>query len=406
MVLTREQNELLMRVGPGTPAGELLRRYWHPVAIAGDLTEERPTKFVRLLGEDLILFKDKSGDVGLIQDHCAHRGASLLYGRVEERGIACAYHGWLYDAAGNCLECPAEPAGSKFHLTVKMRAYPVREFIGMHWAYLGPLPAPQIPHYDVWTRRDGRHRIEVHPVINCNWFQAMENSVDPAHLQILHQELINRGRTVPSTTRGYTDDIQSFDFYVIPHGIIKRRFYRNGVVDEHPLLFPTVLRVNNGTEIRVPIDDEHITIFEPIFEPSDDGDEVASHEIEVTYYPPFRDPPDAPHPYGRFRWNQVASQDAMAWETQGVLADREHERLATSDAGVVLLRNLTMEQIERVRQGQDPMGIERDPAHAMIDTKLAETIARMRARQVPTSRTDNAVAGQPASFVSRSTPVG
>jgi 5,5'-dehydrodivanillate O-demethylase len=405
MVLTREQNERLVRVGPGTPAGELLRRYWHPVAIARELTEEQPTKFVRILGEDLILFKDKSGGVGLIQDHCAHRGASLLYGRVEERGIACAYHGWLYDTKGDCLECPAEPAGSKFHLTVKMRAYPVREFIGMYWAYLGPLPAPEIPHYDVWTRRDGRHRIEVHPVINCNWFNAMENSVDPAHLQILHQELINRGRTVPSTTRGYTDDIQSFDFYVIPHGIIKRRFYRSGMVDEHPLLFPTVLRVNNGTEIRVPIDDEHITIFEPIFEPNDDGVEVLDHEITVTYYPPFRDPPDAPHPYGRFRWNQVASQDAMAWETQGALADREHERLATSDAGVVLLRELTLEQIERVRQGLDPIGIERDPAHAMIDTKLAETIAHMRARQVPTSRTDSSVAGQPASFVSRSTPV-
>jgi 5,5'-dehydrodivanillate O-demethylase len=320
---------------------------------------------------------------------------------VEERGIACAYHGWLYDAKGDCLECPAEPAGSKFHLTVKARAYPVKELLGMYWAYLGPLPAPEIPKYDVWARTDGRHRIEVHPIINCNWFQAMENSVDPAHLQILHQELINRSRTVPSTTRGYTDDIESFDFYVIPHGIIKRRFYRSGMVDEHPLLFPTVLRVNNGTEIRVPIDDEHITIFEPIFEPTDDGSEPTDRAIDVTYYQPFRDPPDQPHPYGRFRWSQVASQDAMAWETQGALADRENERLATTDRGVTLLRELTVEQIKRVQEGLDPLGIERDPNHPMIDTKLNEAIAHMRARQMPTSRTDYSVIGQPADFVSR-----
>src|SRR5436190_20963550 len=227
MTLTREENERLTRVGPGTPAGELFRRYWHPVAIAREVTDEKPTHFVRILGEDLVLFKDKSGGVGLIQDHCAHRGASLMYGRVEERGISCAYHGWLYDTAGDCLETPAEPADSRFYLTVKMRAYPVRTFIGMYWAYLGPLPAPEIPRYDVWARQDGTRHIMVHPMIDCNWLQAAENSVDPAHLQILHQEITGGSRTPPSTTRGYTDDIESFDFYVFPHGIIKKRIYRN-----------------------------------------------------------------------------------------------------------------------------------------------------------------------------------
>ena len=111
--------------------GELLRRYWLPIAAAQELTEDSPTKFVRVLGEDLVLFKDKSGNLGLIQDHCPHRGASLLYGRVEERGIACAYHGWLYDTQGNCLETPAEPADSKFYLTVKATAYPVQQFLGL-----------------------------------------------------------------------------------------------------------------------------------------------------------------------------------------------------------------------------------------------------------------------------------
>jgi phenylpropionate dioxygenase-like ring-hydroxylating dioxygenase large terminal subunit len=154
-MLTREENELLTRVGAGTPAGELLRRYWHPVAVARELTEENPTKFVRILGEDLTLFRDNKGRVGLLADRCAHRGASLAYGRVEERGLACAYHGWLYDVDGNCLECPAEPVGSKFHLTVKQKAYPVKRYFGFYWAYMGPAPAPLIPKFDIWARKDG-----------------------------------------------------------------------------------------------------------------------------------------------------------------------------------------------------------------------------------------------------------
>ena len=380
-MLTIEENELLTRVGQGTPAGELLRRYWHPVAVLQELTSDNPTRFVRLLGEDLVLFKDRGGRVGLLADHCSHRGASLLYGRVEERGIACAYHGWLYDTAGDCLECPAEPADSRFHVTVKHRAYPVQTFMGMYWAYLGPAPAPVIPRYDVWARTDGTRHIQVHPLIDCNWFQATENSVDPAHLQILHQEITGRGRTAPSTTRGFTDDIERFDFYVFPHGIIKRRQYKTGVVDEHPLLFPTVLRVNNSTEIRVPIDDTHMTIFEPYFLPSDDGSAVEQpDELPVGYIAPFKDPPDALHPFTRFRWDQVPAQDAWAWETQGPIADREHERLATSDRGVVLLREVMKEQIERVQRGLDPLGVIRDPDHELIDTRLGETLELMRRR--------------------------
>ena len=197
-MLTAEENALLTRIGPGAPAGDLLRRYWFPCAVARELTDESPTKFVRLLGEDLVLFKDKSGKVGLIADHCAHRSASLLYGRVEERGIACAYHGWLYDTKGNCLETPAEPADSHFYLTVRIKAYPVQEFVGLYWAYLGPEPAPVIPRYDIWVREDGRRRIYVHPQLDCNWLQPMENSVDPAHSRVLHADAgVRSGRSAP-----------------------------------------------------------------------------------------------------------------------------------------------------------------------------------------------------------------
>ena len=207
-MLTAEENEMLTRVGPGTPAGELLRRYWHPVAIAADLTPDSPTKFVRILSEDLVLFQTTKGEVGLLHDRCSHRGASLSYGRVEERGIACAYHGWLYDTKGNCLETPAEPAESNFCRTVKHKAYPVQKLAGLYWAYLGPEPAPVIPKYDVWARTDGWHWLRALPQLDCNWLQAMENSVDTAHLHILHQELVTDGFKVESTTRGTIDNLE------------------------------------------------------------------------------------------------------------------------------------------------------------------------------------------------------
>ncbi len=371
-MLTEEENALLTQVGPGTPAGELLRRYWMPVAPVQDLTEEQPTKFVRILGEDLVLFKDTSGNVGLLQDHCAHRGASLLYGRVEERGIACAYHGWLYDTQGSCLECPAEPAGSRFHLTVKMRAYPVQRFLSLYWAYLGPLPAPIIPKYDVWMRKDGHRRI-VYRRIDCNWLQAMENSVDPAHLQILHQRTgSNTSSDIKSTTSGHTDDVAELNFYETPYGIMKRRVYRNGLLDEHPVIFPNILR-HQGTQIRVPIDDTHFMHYTLSFTPTPDWQEIDEEPVVVEGQP-HKEPADALHPIARYTMADVPSQDYMAWETQGPIANRSVERLATSDRGIVMYREMLKREIERMQQGQDPLGVIRDPDHDVIDTRFDHSI--------------------------------
>ena len=374
-MLTKEENEMLTRVGSGTPAGELLRRYWLPVSVAKELTDENAAKFVRILGEDLVLFRDKSGRVGLLGDRCSHRGASLSYGRVEERGIACPYHGWLYDAEGNVLETPAEPPESKFRLTVKQKAYPVQKFIGLYWTYMGPKPAPLIPKYDVWVRKDGRRRIVVQPQLDCNWFQAMENSIDPAHLQVLHQETAYRGITPPNTTRGFTDDIEKFEFYEFPFGIMKKRTYKAGKVDEHPLLFPNILRQANATQIRVPIDDTHTRIFFVRFDPSKDGSMVEEEDPPVEYVKPYKNPPDGLHPFARFRMDETQAQDHMAWETQGPIADRTRERLTTSDRGVVMLREMMKREIEKVQKGLDPKGIIRDPAQdTMIDTKLEESL--------------------------------
>ncbi len=383
-MLTREENDLLTKIGPGTPAGNLLRHYWYPVAPVPELSAEHPTRFVRLLGEDLVLFRSpipspsggrgegEGAYVGLVGDHCPHRGASLLYGRVEERGIACAYHGWLYDTRGNCLETPAEPADSKLYLTVKHTAYPVRQFIGLYWAYLGPEPVPEIPPYDLWVRKDGRRSVQVQPRLDCNWLQPMENSVDPSHSRVLHADVVMRrgGPPLANTTRGLTDDIEYFDFSEVPVGIMKKRVSKNGHVDEHPLVFPNILRHGNDTQIRVPIDDTHTQVFFVHFVPNLDGSLVDEDEsvLPVTYFEQYKEPVEGLHPFTQFTMHDVQPQDHMAWETQGPIANRANERLATSDRGILMLRDMLKREIGKVQRGLEPMNVYRDPARPAIDS--------------------------------------
>jgi 5,5'-dehydrodivanillate O-demethylase len=373
-MLTPEENDLLTRVGPGTPAGELLRRYWHPVAIAAELPEENPVKFVRILGEDLVLFQTKNGEPGLLHDRCSHRGASLSYGIVDERGIACPYHGWLYDIHGQCLEIPFEPADGDFCRTVKHQAYPVQKMAGLYWGYLGPQPAPAIPKYDVWARTDGWHWLRALPQLDCNWLQAMENSVDTAHLHILHQELVTDGFKVESTTRGTIDNLKQFEVEEFAHGLLKRRCFQDGEVEEHPLLFPTVLRQANRAQIRVPIDDTHTWIVYVHFVPDSAEPRANKDDVPVSYRKPFKNPPGACHPFTRFRLDQVDAQDFMAWETEGPILDRTRERLTGSDRGVVMYRDMLRREIKKVEQGLDPINVFRDPNHAIIDTKLDESL--------------------------------
>src|SRR2546425_967120 len=186
-MLTVAENDRLTRVGPGTPMGELMRRYWHPIAAASQL-EENPTKAVRLLGEDLVLFKDRSGTLGLIGDRCPHRKVNLLYGIPEQEGLRCAYHGWVFNEEGRCLEQPyeeAEDPGNSFKEKIRTKAYHVQELSGLIFAYMGPEPAPLIPEWDLFAFKNVYRDIGV-SVIPCNWMQIMENSVDPVHAEWLH----------------------------------------------------------------------------------------------------------------------------------------------------------------------------------------------------------------------------
>src|SRR5579862_4017441 len=202
-MLTEEQNRLLTLTGPGTPGGQLLRRYWQPVALFEELPAGGDPLAVDILGEELVLFRDADGRPGLLARHCAHRGADLSYGRVEDGGLRCLYHGWLYDACGTCLDQPGEPAGSEFHTKIRQRAYPCQEAGGLILAYLGPGEPPLLPAYEFLTAPDEQLYVnKVHH--ECNYLQANEGNIDPGHLSFLHRFLQeDKPRMVNGTEVGY-----------------------------------------------------------------------------------------------------------------------------------------------------------------------------------------------------------
>ena len=362
-MLTKEENELLTSVGRGTPGGELLRRYWMPIACTGELTEQKPIKAVRLLGEDLVVYRDKAGRYGVVGEQCPHRKASLAFGRVDEVGIRCPYHGWKFDCTGKCLEMPAEPESGGFKDKIKHVAYPVERLGGLIWTYMGPQPAPLLPRWDVLTWENGKRWVQKHEIYKCNWLQPMENSVDPSHLYWLHGDTAHLAPTVDH----YEEDHQ---FTPFEYGIMKRRITpgrRTGdppVVDQHPLLFPITLRhvfratkttgfVLHNVQIRVPADAAHTQVFVVYFTPNDTDKSPADGDTPWEYFP-IRDE------NGEYRLTEVLVQDAMAWETQGAPTDRTQEHLGVGDEGIILLRKLLREQIEIVRNGGDPLGIVRD----------------------------------------------
>ncbi|HEY3117313.1 MAG TPA: aromatic ring-hydroxylating dioxygenase subunit alpha [Chloroflexota bacterium] len=388
MVLTQTENEEMTQVGPGTPGGEFLRRYWHPISVAADLTPERPKKRVRIMGEDLVLFRTpvetaltppspaaaregvvaapwtvagEASDVtyGLVKEQCSHRGCSLYYGFLEDGNIRCAYHGWMYDKQGKIVETPFEPEQSLLKHTLRHPAYPVIKVRGLLFAYMGPAPAPILPPWDVLARRDGTHEIGVHAVLNANWLQMFETNVDPTHNTFLHSKwgflvgMRKEFKFVPIEL-----EFERFEF-----GIVKRREFGGDEAykeEGHPILLPNVLRHSSGhgpidLQWRTPIDDTHTQTFTLDFRPSKDGSIADSSDDPPWKFDALKDEE------GYFTMKSFPSQDSMAWETQGPIRDRSLEHLGMSDKGVAMLRELLKEQIDKVKRGEEPMGVLRDP---------------------------------------------
>lgn len=364
-MLKQEINEQLTQVGPGTPMGELLRRYWYPVAFVREL-DEWPIKKVRLLGENFALWRRPKGGYGIMQEHCPHRRASMVYGVVEEEGLRCGYHGWLFDTTGQCLDQPAEPEGSTFANRVQAFAGRAEELGGMVWAYVGPDPAPELPRFDVYV--DDGFKDCGWTVLPCNWLQIMENSVDPHHVEWLHGRYFKflgeqQGFLAPP---GFQKKHVKVGFDEMEWGILKRRVLEGNSEDAddwavgHPLVFPYCMRVGGAgieqMQIRVPIDDTHTWVAF-----------YSSHQ------PPGMDTfPEQVYPVDyEFEWlddrgehivDYIEGQDIMAWVTQGDINDRTAEHLGKSDIGVIKLRKMFREQMALVAEGKDPtVGFTREP---------------------------------------------
>lgn len=349
-----EENEILTRVGPGTPMGEVMRRYWWPIWFSESVTN-KPVP-VRLLGEDLVLFRDATGELGLTERYCAHRRASLQFGRVEPNGIRCCYHGWLFDRSGRCLETPMEPDGSTLKDDVGIAAYKTQEVCGLIFAYLGPDPAPVLPPYDLLHFKSAVSDIGAEEE-HCNWLQRAENLVDQYHLTVLHASVypdmaLKRpfaewertwyGIRVRSSVSGRAQ--AKISHFIFP-SVNRFTRARIGDVPSHRLRY------------RVPVDDTKTHTFFVHSWPNDSG------ELELRNKGLLRRD-RLGHKSVDDGWWGIASddQDRVAQESQGLITDRSREYLGTTDRGIVLLRQMIHESIQNLEKGKDPVGVLRDPS--------------------------------------------
>jgi 5,5'-dehydrodivanillate O-demethylase len=355
--------------------GNLMRCYWHPIAASVEVNEENPTKEVRLLGEDLVLFRSTNGVVGLIEPSCPHRKANLSYGVPEPEGIRCAYHGWLFDETGACIDQPSEPAGSKFKDKVKLKAYKTEELGGLIFAYMGPEPAPLLPNWDILTWTNVTRTINAVDM-PANWLQCMDNSLDPVHFQWLHRYWggWNIARKKPKGEREDFDrSTQSrgrehvkVGFDTFEYGIIKRRLLEGETEDDqwwrigHPILFPNILRVAqdhwHSFQYRIPIDDTHTKHLLYTVVVPEPGVTIAEQEF-VPYVE--RELYDAK---GRLNNTIVPAQDEAAWVMQGPVTDRTTEHLGVTDVGIILFRRMINENLKIVEDGGEPINVHRDPS--------------------------------------------
>ncbi len=358
------ENELLTRIGPKTPMGNLLRRHWMPIAGASEFSGAMTVKPMRLMGEDLVLYKDLSGTFGLVQKECAHRRADLSYGFVEKCGLRCNYHGWAFDEAGQCVSMPYEDTvvpQAKYKDKVRITAYPVQVHAGLVWAYLGPQPAPQLPDWELFSFANGFRQIVISD-IPCNWLQCQENSIDPIHFEWMHTNWSRRLVDIEAEL-GPKHKIVDFDSF--DYGLIYKR-QREDLPDDHAMwtvgrvcLWSNCFFLGDHFEWRVPIDDEHTLSVSWFFYRVPNEQEPYVQDVIPTWHGPVVDPET-----GRWISTHVLNQDFIAWCGQGAIADRTKEKLGLGDRGIQMLRRQLHDDLQSIERGEDPKGIIRDPAKA------------------------------------------
>lgn len=394
-MMSRDQNKLITQTGEGTPAGALLRRYWQPAALSVELEGARPVRPVKLLGQDLVLFRDEQGRLGLIDRDCPHRGADLAYGRLENGGLRCLFHGWVFDVDGKCLETPAEPARSRLCDRITVRSYPVIERSGIIFAYLGDSQPPAFPALDCFAAPDS-HVFAFKGLMECNWLQALEVGIDPAHASFLHRFFEDAD---PDDNYGRQFRAESADSD-LPMTAVLRDFPRPEIEVEKSdtglriialreidaqrthvrvtnLLFPQAFVIPMSAEMtitqwHVPVDDGScywFAIFTSFTTPVE-KEEMRRQRLELYTLPDYRPRVGRGNEYGYDVTEQrdqtytgmgldINVHDQWAVESQGRIQDRTREHLGTTDKAIVAYRRMLLTEIKKAEEGK-PVFLELD----------------------------------------------
>ncbi len=399
-MISAQQNELMTRVGPGTPAGALLRNYWQPVALVDEFADgARPVRPVKLLGEEFVLFRDEQGRYGMLDRRCPHRQADLAFGRPEDGGLRCSFHGWLFDVEGKCLQTPGEPEGSRLCEHIRQRSYPVAVRSGIVFAWLGAGEPSAFPAFDCFTAPDA-YTFAFKGYWDCNWLQALEVGIDPAHASFLHRyfEDEDTSTSYGKQFRGRPSDsdlpiskvLREYDRPEITvartdYGMRLLTLRRISEQQTHGrsthILFPQTFVIPMNAEMtitqwHVPVDDYGCYWFSIFTSFTAPVDKKTMREQRLKTYPA----PDYKPIFNRDNnWGFDADQqkkatytgmgfdinihDQFACESPGRIADRTKENLGTTDKGIVLYRRLLVDAIHKTQKGEKTLMM-LDPAQA------------------------------------------
>jgi nitrite reductase/ring-hydroxylating ferredoxin subunit len=389
-MLTTEENNLLTRVGPGTGMGELLRRYWLPAALSQELQKPGdPPIRVKLLGESLVAFRDTAGRVGLLDEFCAHRQASLFLGRNEEAGLRCIYHGWQYDVEGKCLDMPNEPTESTFKDKVRQKAYPTMELGGVVWAYMGPTEKmPPLPKFE-WTQVPESDRLVSKTWQECNWLQALEGGIDSSHSSFLHRALRDdaskfglRGYRLSSTAPMQEIDATDYGFvYWSIRPVEEGRNFVRAYQYVMPIYTLFAQQIGFSGEVMkeeidghmfVPVDDANTMVYNLVYnfgrEPLRDKELIESQRGRGSgdVSADFRKVRNKNNDWLIDRDSQkketftgiegINTQDHAVQESMGPIVNRTKEHLGTSDKAVIAARRSLLQAVRTVQEGHTPPG--------------------------------------------------
>lgn len=410
-MLSKEINDLITRVGPEDGAGRVLRRYWQPAALTVELEGERPVAAVRLMGEDLVLFRDNEGELGLIGRQCPHRGADLCYGRREDNGIRCPFHGWHFDRTGQCVEQPGEPEGSRMHENIRVPSYPVVEKNGVIFAYMGPGDPPPFPALDCFAAPD-THVFAFKGLWECNWLQAMEVGIDPAHASFLHRFLededpsesygkqfrdkaANTEMTMTQLLREYPRpeiEVEETDYGM---RLIALRHLDDGRTHVRVTnqIFPEAICIPISNEMiitqwHVPVDDENCywySMFTSFGDPvnKDLMREQRMKEHRLPDYAPLKnkrnnygyDPAEQARETYTGMGMDINVHDQWAVESPGPIFDRTKEHLGKTDVGIIKYRKILREAIVSLDENGDALKMQSGATEAITGPISVDAIS-------------------------------